>query len=500
MKLCNKFMKCTLAVIIHVFVYISAYPQNQHPVSIDINDISTPLYQESYALIIGEWKYNVSWPDLPGVKNDIEKVKTILAEHNFKTIVVENPSKPELDQVISDFISQYAQDLNNRILIYFAGHGHTIETSYNETMGYIVPSDAPNPHFQKAKFKAQSIPMSQIEIYAKQIESKHALFIFDACFSGSIFNITRAIPDVISYKTVQPVRQFISSGSANESVPDKSIFCEQFLIALSSSEADANKDGYLTGSELGEFFQTNVTNYSYNTQHPQYGKIRNPNLDKGDFVFVLNDSLTEISANQIARQDKKEEPVDTAYKNKADKKADKNQYQKYDRDSQFKLEDVYLQFNSSWTQGGFIAKPAFLYTSKFLKDRYFFGFDFTYNWNIYNYTIQTFPTIENTYSKEIINYAMGIYNKLYLFPQKSAFVNFFLGTSLSWNNWQFEAGIRPIKTKRFAFEIQAEYFIHNRRIRKVEFNQYGNSNENFDYDIFSDFYFGLNIQYYLFKI
>ena len=34
--------------------------------------------------------------------------------------------------------------------------------------------------------------------------------------------------------------------------------------------------------------QDNVVNYSYENQHPQYGKIRNAYLDKGDFVFVLN--------------------------------------------------------------------------------------------------------------------------------------------------------------------------------------------------------------------
>jgi hypothetical protein len=43
----------------------------------------------------------------------------------------------------------------------------------------------------------------------------------------------------------------------------------------------------VTGTELGTFLQYKVINYSYETQHPQFGKIRNPNLDKGDFIFVL---------------------------------------------------------------------------------------------------------------------------------------------------------------------------------------------------------------------
>ncbi len=131
--------------------------------------------------------------------------------------------------------------------------------------------------------------MAHIEDYAKTIQAKHALFLFDACFSGSLFNNSRAVPQIISEKTKLQVRQFITSGSKDETVPDESIFCEQLIDALTTNYADDNTDGYLTGTELGEYLQTNVKNYSKDTQHPQYGKIRHSTLDKGDFVFMLND-------------------------------------------------------------------------------------------------------------------------------------------------------------------------------------------------------------------
>ena len=122
--------------------------------------------------------------------------------------------------------------------------------------------------------------MQQIEVYARRIQSKHALFLFDCCFSGSIFSLTRAVPENISYKSRLPVRQFITSGSADEQVPDRSIFCSEFLAAL-EGEGDYNEDGYVTGSELGEFLQEKVINYSRDSQHPQYGKIRDQILDQG---------------------------------------------------------------------------------------------------------------------------------------------------------------------------------------------------------------------------
>lgn len=165
-------------------------------------------------------------------------------------------------------------------------------------MGYIVPKDAPNPNIDKSGFLSKAIDMQMIEVYAKRIQSKHALFIFDSCFSGSIFALSRAVPKNISYKTSEPVRQFITSGGPNEEVPDKSIFSQQFISAL-KGEADIDKDGYITGTELGEFLQKNVVNYSKSSQHPQYGKIRNPRLDKGDFVFFFDDNMSNNIFEEI---------------------------------------------------------------------------------------------------------------------------------------------------------------------------------------------------------
>jgi hypothetical protein len=244
------------------------------------------LYRESHALVIGVSAYRSGWPRLPGVMEDVKAVRMELEEQGFSVETVINPTREQLYQAYSRFINRYGQHIENRLLLYFAGHGYTRRQAYGEDMGYIVPADAPIPDRDPNGFIAKAMDMQQIEVFAKRIQSKHALFIFDSCFSGSIFSLSRAIPDSISYKTAKPVRQFITSGSADETVPDKSIFRQQFIAAL-KGEADMDKDGYVTGTELGEFLQTRVVNYSRNSQHPQYGKIRNPHLDKGDIVFAL---------------------------------------------------------------------------------------------------------------------------------------------------------------------------------------------------------------------
>jgi formylglycine-generating enzyme required for sulfatase activity len=244
------------------------------------------LYENSYALVIGISDYTGGWSDLPGVEKDIAIVREVLENHGFYVTVVENPDYEELDKAFKDFINSYGRKPDDRLLFYFAGHGHTVRMSWGREMGYIVPADAPDPSKDLDGFKAKAIDMQMVEVYAKRIDSKHALFLFDSCFSGSIFALSRAVPENISYKTANPVRQFITSGSADEKVPDESIFCQQFVAAL-KGEADTDKDSYVTGVELGEFLQKNVINYSKGSQHPQYGKIRDSLLDKGDFVFQV---------------------------------------------------------------------------------------------------------------------------------------------------------------------------------------------------------------------
>ena len=99
--------------------------------------------------------------------------------------------------------------------------------------------------------------------------------------------MVRAKPSrYISEKVGSPVRQFITAGNEDELVPDKSVFKAVFVKGIKDGYGDRNEDGFITGEELGAYLAEEVVNYSRGAQHPQYGKINNPALDRGDFVFV----------------------------------------------------------------------------------------------------------------------------------------------------------------------------------------------------------------------
>jgi hypothetical protein len=257
-------------------------------------------FSGSHALVIGESRYTNGWPGLPGVSGDTAAIKRLLEEQGFTVETLENKTSRELRSGIEAFFDRYGYSRDVRLLIYYAGHGHTLKLDNTRDMGYIVPVDAPLPTRDETGFKRLAIAMQQFDTWAKQIESRHVLFVFDSCFSGSIFATSRAAPGIIDYKIASPVRLFISSGSADETVPDVSVFRRQMEAALRNREADYNKDGYVSGSELGDFLQSTVVNYSNNSQHPQYGKIRDPGLDKGDFIFSVGLPAATATATATA--------------------------------------------------------------------------------------------------------------------------------------------------------------------------------------------------------
>jgi uncharacterized caspase-like protein len=261
------------------------------------------LYDGSYGLVIGNSEYPEGWNRLGGVKKDVVAVRDILERHGFKVEVEENLTTERFETRIRKFINDYGFDRDNRLVIYYAGHGHTLK-SVGDTrdLGYIIPADTPLPDKDPRGFLQKAVSMYAIQTFARNIQAKHAMFVFDSCFSGKLFalrntpNITPFIVDKVDY----PVRQFITAGDETQVVPDESIFRRAFVRGL-EGEADRNNDGYIVGTELAEYLKEIVTNYSNRRQTPQSGKINDIDLDRGDLVFVLP-ILTSHQLSPLALQ------------------------------------------------------------------------------------------------------------------------------------------------------------------------------------------------------
>ncbi len=240
-------------------------------------------YSGSYALLIGESHYTNGWQNLESIPGELQQVETLLTSKGFHVEKALNLNTRQLKNTFETFINQYGFDKNNRLLFFYSGHGHT-----RAKKGYIVPIDAPNPDFNEKGFLQKAVTMNEILAWARRLEAKHALFLFDSCFSGTVFLAKQrpTVPPQISQAAARPVRQFITAGSANETVPAKSVFTPAFVDALGEGWGDMNNDGYVTGQELGLYLWNKVPQHSEQT--PQYGRIKDYELAQGDFVFAVS--------------------------------------------------------------------------------------------------------------------------------------------------------------------------------------------------------------------
>ena len=207
------------------------------------------LYKDYHALVIGVSNYD-HWPKLPHADDDAREVADKLKKLGYGVDLVLDPAHKDLRDALNRLVYFTGKEENRAILVFYAN-------SLHYTIG--------------------TFPL--------KIKSKHVIMLFDSCFSGSLFSLTRSPPANISDKSRLPVRQYITAGTEDEQVPDKSMFKRSFLIGI-EGDADLTGDGYITGSELGIYLSEKVVNYTKGNQHPQYGKINNPELDRGDFIFV----------------------------------------------------------------------------------------------------------------------------------------------------------------------------------------------------------------------
>jgi hypothetical protein len=258
------------------------------------------LYEESHALLISASNYDGlgkrGWAKLPNTALELDEVAEALRPHGFSVTRVYDPTGEELVRVFRQFLAQHGQKTNVRLLVFFSGHGYTNPAN---DFGYLVPIDAKDPRIDFPAFLYKALPISQVDLWAREVTSRHAIFIFDSCFSGSIF-LTRSVgsrPDwaggnesdrwqFLQGKSQEPVRQFIAAGDAKEELPGRSSFVPLFLQGLRYG-VPIQPDGYITGKGLGQWIEQSLPSLTGGRQNPHSGVIRDPSLSFGDMVFQV---------------------------------------------------------------------------------------------------------------------------------------------------------------------------------------------------------------------
>jgi len=242
--------------------------------------------EKAYALVIGIDAYRAGWPRLDNAVNDARAVAAALDDLGFEVETHADVTGEELHRLLLEFFVIKGADPHARLLLWYAGHGETIDGE-----GYLVPRDAPIS--ARPEFLLSAIPVRMLGSFVRLAQARHVLAVFDSCFAGTIFESRSGPSAALRTRIDEPVREFLTSGDAGQRVRDDGSFKDYFLRALTQDiEADFNADGLVTGSELGLFLSQQITTLTAFAQTPQYGKLHDTRFNRGDFYFSVGRDRT----------------------------------------------------------------------------------------------------------------------------------------------------------------------------------------------------------------
>lgn len=244
-----------------------------------------PGYKNSWALIIGINSYPKA--PLSYARHDAEAIqKIILEKFNFTeehiTILLDEDATRSA--IIESFLRLARDDIdiNDRIFVFYAGHGYTHKGKRGE-VGYLVPVDGTPDNL------ASMVRWDELTRNADLVPAKHMLFIMDACYGG--LAITRS-PGPGSMRFLKNMlqrfsRQVLTAGKADEVVadaggpiPEHSVFTGHLLQGLDGGAA--TPDGVICANGLMLYVYEKVAKDLNSRQTPHFGFIDGD----GDFIFT----------------------------------------------------------------------------------------------------------------------------------------------------------------------------------------------------------------------
>jgi hypothetical protein len=251
----------------------------------DIRFLLKAHYSASRALVIGIDEY-ASMSPLSYAVSDAQAIHDLLVnkfgfpETNITTLLNKQATRKAIASAFMAFTLEQV-GLDDRIIVFFAGHGDTRTGSRGE-VGYLVPYDA------DMKDLATLIRWDELTRNAEFIVAKHVLFVMDACYGGLALvrggtqGGTRFLKDMM----LRPSRQVLTAGKADEQVadaggpiPGHSVFTGHLIEALQGKAA--NPDGVLTASLVMSYVYKKVGSDKNSVQTPHFGHIEGD----GDLIF-----------------------------------------------------------------------------------------------------------------------------------------------------------------------------------------------------------------------
>jgi peptidoglycan/xylan/chitin deacetylase (PgdA/CDA1 family)/Flp pilus assembly protein TadD len=242
-----------------------------------------------------------TWPKLSYAANDAQAVRDLLVKkYSFKDdhvflLLDQQATRQNILSLLGDKLAN--PDLvkrEDRVFVFFAGHGATRHLASGRDLGYIIPVDA-----DLSNYEGEAISMTNFQDIAEAIPAKHLFFVMDSCYSGLALTRGGGVPigNYLLEISHRNARQMFTAGGADQQVADNgpnghSVFTWTLLQAL-DGRADLNGDGVITATELAAYVTPAVSVLSHQT--PAFGNL--PGSEGGDFIFELSHETEFLNEN-----------------------------------------------------------------------------------------------------------------------------------------------------------------------------------------------------------
>ena len=261
------------------------------------------FYGNSWAFVVGINQYTY-WPKLTYAVHDAQGISDILQrkfgfkKENIITLLDEKATRENITEVLADVLADPKKvKPNDRVFIFYAGHGMTRTLPSGRNLGYIIPVDA-----KLDKFHSKSISMTHLQDFSEMIPAKHVYFVMDSCYSG--IALTRGVSQskYLAEVSSRQARQILTAGGADQQVADggfggHSIFTGTLIQGLEGA-ADLDGNTIITASELGAYVTPTVSEQS--DQTPAFGNL--VGSQGGEFLFELASTQIETKPQSEVEQ------------------------------------------------------------------------------------------------------------------------------------------------------------------------------------------------------
>ncbi len=232
------------------------------------------LYYKSWGVVIAIDDYLVA-PKLSWPKRDAKTMVQVLRDLKFEEVLEvydKDAGSRQLKAVLNDYLPRKVGRMD-RVVFFFAGHAGSTQDMHAKDLGYLVPWDAQVGNVSKA------VTLDDLKAFARRVMSKHILFILDTGISG--WEITppqqmslegRLVPEEETEKRTVQVLAAAGKGEAVVQRDAGSVFMEAVVHGVKGA-ADADKNGWLMGTELGAYVKQRVEQETTGAQHPQFVRL-----------------------------------------------------------------------------------------------------------------------------------------------------------------------------------------------------------------------------------